>query len=188
MKAAPQLPRSSSGAPLHGLMAEYPTAKALAEAVRAIRRTGYTKVEAYTPFPVEEVIEAVDPPRSKVPAIVLAGGILGGLSGFYLQYWINVSDYPLDIGGRPFNSWVAFIPPTFETTVLFAGIAALVGMLAVNGLPRPYHPVFNVARFRFASRDGYFLVVESDDPKFDPKGVRDALAATAAEGIHEVED
>ncbi len=188
MKAGPPLPLATSGRPLHGLMAEYATPKALAAAVRQVRAKGYTVVEAYTPFPVEEVMEAIEPPKSKVPAIVLGGGILGLLGGFYLQYWINVIDFPLDIGGRPHNSWVAFIPPTFETTVLFAGIAALVGMLAVNGLPRPYHPVFNVPRFQFASRDRYFLVVEATDPKFDAKAVRDALGATGAESVHEVED
>ncbi len=174
--------------PLYGLMAEFATPAALISALKRVRRAGYTKLDAYTPFPIEEVIEALDPPRSKVPAIVLAGGIVGGLAGWGLQYWINVIDYPLNIGGRPFNSWVAFIPPTFETTVLFAGIAAIVGMLAVNGLPRPHHPVFNVPRFQFASRDRYFLVIEAADPKFDPKKIREELAAAGAEGVHEVEE
>ncbi len=181
-------PVASGGKPLHGVMAEFATPAALVSALKRVRAAGYTKLDAYTPFPIEEVIEALDPPRSKVPAIVLAGGIVGGLAGWGLQYWINVIDYPLNIGGRPFNSWVAFIPPTFETTVLFAGISALVGMLVVNGLPRPHHPVFNVPRFQFASRDRYFLVVESDDPKFDPAKVREALTAAGAEGVHEVEE
>ncbi len=178
----------SGPAPHHGLMAEFPTPGALAKAVRLAKERGYTRIEAYTPFPVEEVIEAVDPPRSKVPAIVLAGGITGLLAGYGLQWWINVVDYPLDIGGRPFHSWVAFIPPTFETTVLFAGIAALVGMLAVNGLPRPYHPVFNVERFRHASRDRYFLVVEAADPKYDARAVRELFAAAGAATVEEVEE
>jgi hypothetical protein len=180
--------RSAAGQPLHGLMAEFSTPAALVSALKRVRAAGYTRLDAFTPFPIEEVTEALAPPRSKVPAIVLAGGIVGGLAGWGLQFWINVVDYPLDIGGRPFNSWVAFIPPTFETTVLFAGLSALVGMLAVNGLPRPYHPVFNVSRFQLASRDRYFLVVEADDPKFDVAGVRDALAAAGADGIHEVEE
>jgi len=188
VKAPFPAPLSSGARPLHGLMAEFATPKELVAGIRQVRAAGYTKLDAYTPFPIEEVIEALDPPRSKVPAIVLAGGIAGGLAGFGLQYWINVIDYPLNIGGRPFNSWVAFIPPTFETTVLFAGIAAVVGMLAVNGLPRPYHPVFNVPRFQFASRDRYFLVVESGDPKFDPKKIREELGAAGAEGVHEVEE
>lgn len=183
-----QAHRSAAGQPLHGLMAEFATPAALVSALKQVRAAGYTRFDAYTPFPIEEVIEALDPPRSKVPAIVLVGGILGLLGGFFLQYWINVIDYPLNIGGRPFNSWVAFIPPTFETTVLFAGLSALVGMLAVNGLPRPYHPVFNVARFQSASRDRYFLVVEAGDPKFDAKGVRDVLAGAGADDIHEVEE
>jgi hypothetical protein len=179
---------SASGKPLHGLMAEFETPKALAAAVRQVRERGYTRVDAYTPFPVEEVIEALDPPRSKVPAIVLGGGITGLVAGYGLQWWINVVDYPLNIGGRPYNSWVAFIPPTFETTVLFAGIAAIVGMIVVNGLPRPYPPVFNVDRFHLASRDRYFLVVEASDPKFDVAAVREAFAAAGAAGVHEVED
>lgn len=184
----PATHRSAAGQPLHGLMAEFATPAALVSALKQVRAAGFTKLDAYTPFPIEEVIEALDPPRSKVPAIVLGGGILGGLAGFALQYWINVIEYPLNIGGRPFNSWVAFIPPTFETTVLFAGLSAMVGMLAVNGLPRPHHPVFGVPRFRFASRDRYFLVVESGDPRFDSKNVREALEAAGAEGVHEVEE
>jgi hypothetical protein len=182
------LPVSASGKPLHGLMAEFPTPATLVHALKSVRAQGYTRVDAYTPFPIEEVIEALDPPCSKVPAIVLAGGLAGGLAGWGLQYWINMIDYPLNIGGRPFNSWVAFIPPTFETTVLFAGLSAIVGMLVVNGLPRPHHPVFNVPRFRLASRDRYFLVVEALDPKFDAIRTREALAATGAEDVHEVED
>jgi hypothetical protein len=184
----PAPPVAAAGRPLHGVMAEFATPSALVSALKRVRAAGYTKLDAYTPFPIEEVIEALEPPRSKVPAIVLAGGIVGGLAGWGLQYWINVIDYPLNIGGRPFNSWVAFIPPTFETTVLFAGISAIAGMLVVNGLPRPHHPVFNVPRFQFASRDRYFLVVESDDPKFDPGRVRDELAAAGAEGVHDVEE
>jgi hypothetical protein len=181
-------PVSSKGTPLYGLMAEFETPKALVKALRQVRAQGYTKIDAYTPFPIEEVIDALDPPRSKVPAIVLGGGLVGGLAGYGLQWWVNLIDYPLNIGGRPLNSWVAFIPPTFETTVLFAGISALIGMLAVNGLPRPYHPVFNVPRFQLASRDRYFLVVEASDPKFDTVAVRDALAATGAADVHEVEE
>lgn len=188
MKAQATTPFSASGKPLHGLMAEFATPRALAAAVRQVREKGYTRIDAYTPFPVEEVIEALDPPRSKVPAFVLCGGIAGLLAGYGLQWWINVVDYPLDIGGRPFHSWVAFIPPTFETTVLFAGLAALVGMLVVNGLPRPYHPVFNVPRFQLASSDRYFLLVEASDPMFDAGAVREAFAAAEAATVSEVEE
>ena len=188
MKTAIPAPLSSHGQPLHGLMAEYATPKELVAGIRSVRAAGYTKLDAYTPFPIEEVTEALGEHGSRVPAIVLGGGLFGLVAGYGLQYWTSVVDYPLNIGGRPFHSWVSFIPPTFETTVLFAGLAAVVGMLAVNGLPRPYHPVFNVERFRFASRDRYFLVVESADPRFDPKGTRRALDATAPAGVHEVEE
>jgi hypothetical protein len=179
---------NANGKPLYGLMAEFTTPRALVAALKSVRAQGFTKIDAFTPFPIEEVIEALDPPKSKVPAIVLGGGLVGGLAGYGLQWWINLVDYPLNIGGRPFHSWVAFIPPTFETTVLFAGLSAVIGMLVVNGLPRPHHPVFNVPRFQFASRDRYFLVVEAGDPKFDAKVVRDLLAMTEAADVHEVEE
>ena len=188
MKPAAPAPLSSQGKPLHGLMAEFATPKDLVAGILSVRAAGYTKLDAYTPFPIEEVIEALDIHSSKVPAIVLGGGFCGLVAGYGMQYWMSVIDYPLNIGGRPFNSWVAFIPPTFETTVHFAGLAAVFGMLAVNGFPRPYHPVFNVERFHLASRDRYFLVVEAHDPKFDVRGTRDALAATRNAGVHEVEE
>jgi hypothetical protein len=153
--------------PMYGLMAEFHTAEELIEAVHKVHEAGFKHVDAYTPYPIEEVSHALDLPRSKMPLIVLGGGVTGGLAGYGLQYWSQVLEYPMNIGGRPFHSWPAFIVPTFEMTLLFAALAAVLGMFALNGLPQPYHPVFNVPGFAMASRDRYFLVIEARDPKFD---------------------
>ncbi|MGD8394263.1 MAG: DUF3341 domain-containing protein [Candidatus Eiseniibacteriota bacterium] len=152
---------------LHGLVAEFESADAVVEAARRAHAEGYRRMDGYTPFPVEALWEALGHHTSRLPLIVLAGGALGLLAGFGLQYWIAAVDYPLNVGGRPFNSWPSFIPVTFEVTVLLSAFAAVFGMLALNGLPRPHHPVFNAERFRLASRDGYFLCIEADDRLFD---------------------
>jgi hypothetical protein len=183
-----QAPLSAAGRPLHGVMAEYATPADVVAAAKAVRAAGWTKVDAYTPFPIEALNEALDLHHSKVPLVVLGGGIVGGIAGYGMQYWMSVIDYPLNIGGRPFHSWVSFIPPTFETTVLFAGIAAVVGMIVLNGLPRPYHPVFNAPRFTAASRDRYFLVLTADDPSFDAARAAAALRGTKAVDVSEVEE
>jgi hypothetical protein len=166
---------------LYGLVAEFHHPADLVRAAREIRAAGYRRVDAYTPYPMEEVIEALHLERSHVPKVVLAGGILGLLGGWGLQYWASVVAYPFNIGGRPFNAWPAFVVPAFETTVLFAALAAVVGMLALNGLPQPYHPVFNAPNFVTASRDRFFLCVEAADPKFDREGTRKLLAGLGAE-------
>jgi hypothetical protein len=153
--------------PLFGLMAEFGGPRRLIRAIEAAQEAGYTKMEAYTPYPIEEVWEALGQHKSKLPAIVLTGGILGAILGFGLQYWAAVIAYPLNIGGRPLNSWPAFIPITFEVTILVATLFTVLGMFALNGLPHPYHPVFNVERFALASRDRYFLCIGSWDPLFD---------------------
>ena len=150
----------------YGVMAAFDDAKALVAATRAAREAGYTQIEAYSPFPIEGLHDAVGFHSTKLPLIVLTGGIIGGLSGFAMQYFAQVIHYPLNIGGKPLNSWPAWIPITFEMTILFATFAAVFGMIALNGLPQPYHPVFNVERFSAASRDQFFLVIESEDPKF----------------------
>ena len=176
----------AAGESLHGVMAEYATPADVIAAAKTVRAAGWTKVDAYTPFPIEELNEALDLHHSKVPLVVLGGGLAGLVGGYAMQYWMSVVDYPLNIGGRPFHSWVAFIPPTFETTVLFAGISAVVGMIVLNGLPRPYHPVFNAPRFATASRDRYFLVLLAEDPRFDRAAAAKALRETGAVDVCEV--
>jgi hypothetical protein len=152
---------------LYGLMAEFETPTELVNACKAAYAEGYRDMDAYSPFPIEEASEAIGFHKTAVPLVTLVGGLLGGLSGFALQYWINVISYPLNIGGKPYDSWPAFIVPTFEMTILFAGIVGMFGMFALNGLPQPYHPVFNVDRFSKVTRDRFFLCVEAADPKFD---------------------
>jgi hypothetical protein len=150
----------------YGLMAMYADPEALIEASRQTRDAGYRHIDAYTPFPVHGLPEAVGARRTRLPAIVLLGGLTGAFCGFAMQYIANVWHYPINIGGKPLNSWPAFIVPTFECTILFSAFSALLGMLALNGLPMPYHPLFNVPAFELASRSHFFLVVESNDPKY----------------------
>jgi Protein of unknown function (DUF3341) len=171
---------------IYGMMAEFDTPLDLVHAARHTYKAGYRKIDAYTPFPIEELSEAIGFHRNSVPLVVLIGGILGGCSGFGLQYWIHVINYPLNIGGRPLNSWPAFIVVTFEMTILFAGIFAVLGMLALNGLPMPYHPVFNVPRFAFASKDRFFLIIFSSDPKYGAVDTRGFLESLGPRSIAEV--
>ena len=173
---------------LHGLMAEFHEPGEVVAAAHRVHEAGYRKVDAYTPYPIEELAEALGLHHSPLPKLVFAGGLTGLLAGFGLCYWSSVYAYPMNIGGRPFNSWVSFIPPTFETTILFAAGTAVLGMLALNGLPEPYHPVFNVKSFALASRDKFFLCVEASDPKFDPQETRRFLEALPdVSAVHEVE-
>ncbi len=180
--------RSRQGKPLYGLMAEFDSAKKLTRACREASKKGYTKLDAYTPYPIEEVWEAIGHHKSKLPGIVLAGGIIGCLAGFGLQYWSSAIEYPLNIGGRPLASWIAFIVPAFETTILFAAFAAVLGMFALNGLPMPYHPTFNVDRFASASRDHFFLMIGTVDPQFQLEDARRFLAEQSPTEVHEVEE
>jgi hypothetical protein len=173
--------------PLYGLMAEFDSADELVEAAHQISHAGYRHVDAFTPYPIEAVSEALGHHKSKMPIIVLIGGILGALGGYSLQYWAAVIKYPMNIGGRPFHSWPAFIVPTFECTILAAALSAVIGMILLNGLPQPYHPVFNVPRFALASRDRYFLVVESRDEKFDRAETERLLMNLHASEVFEVE-
>ena len=153
--------------PIYGLLAEFDTPTELVTAARKARAEGYRVMDAYSPFPIEELAEALHFHDRRLPLVVLLGGLFGGVAGYALEYWTSVIDYPLNVGGRPLHSWPAFIPVTFETTVLFAALSAVLGMLALNGLPMPYHPVFNLKRFDQASRDKFFLVIQSRDPKFE---------------------
>ena len=159
--------------------------------MRAAQRAhdeGYRKMDAYTPFPIEELSEAIGFHHTRLPLVVLIGGILGCLGGYGLQYWVAAIAYPVNVGGRPYNSWPSFIPITFETTVLVAALSAVLGMLALNGLPMPYHPVFNVPRFAFATKDRFFLIVFASDPKYSPAETRRFLESLGGRFISEVPD
>jgi hypothetical protein len=173
--------------PIYGLMAEFPDPISVVDAARRVRAAGYRKVDAFSPYPIEELSEALEFHKSKLPLLVLMGGAAGLVGGYGLQYWTSVIDYPLNIGGRPFHSWVAFIPPTFETTILGAALTAVLGMLALNGLPEPYHPVFNVPRFALASKDRFFICIEATDPKFDRDETGRFLASLGSRVVSEVE-
>ncbi|MEP6922175.1 MAG: DUF3341 domain-containing protein [bacterium] len=151
---------------LYGIMAEFDNPSDLVAAARRTYQEGYRRINGYSPYPIEELSEAIGFTRTALPLIVLIGGIVGGLGGFFMQYWMEVIDYPLNVGGKPFNSWPAFIPITFEATVLVAAFSAVLGMLILNKLPQPYHPVFNAPNFALATRDKFFLVIEANDPLF----------------------
>ncbi len=172
--------------PVYGYVAEFDGVDALFEAVRAARRAGYTRMDAYTPFPVEGLAEELGHHGWGLPWAVFAGGLFGGVGGYLMQYYAAVVSYPLNIGGRPLHSWPMFIPITFELTVLVGALTAVLAMLGLNGLPRPYHPLFNVPRFALASKDRFFLAVEATDPKFDLQETRRFLEGLHAREVSEV--
>jgi hypothetical protein len=177
---------NSTEASTYGLLAEFETAAVLVEAMSRTRAAGYTKLEAYTPYPVDELSAADGSQRTLVPLIVLVAGCLGGLGGFLMQYYAAVLSYPINVGGRPLNSWPMFIPVTFELTVLTAALCGLLGMLALNRLPTLYHPVFNAPQFARASRDRFFLCIEATDAKFDSVATRAFLKSLQALDVVEV--
>ena len=171
--------------PIYGYLAEFQGGDELLAAAKRSRAGGYTVMEAYTPIPMEEVAHTLGY-RTSLPWIVLGGGIAGAIAGFGLQYWTSAVDYPQNIGGRPYNSWPSFVVITFEMTILFAALAAVLGMLWLNGLPQPYHPVFNVPAFELASRNRFFLMILSRDPRFDMLATKAFLAEQDVLSVMEV--
>jgi hypothetical protein len=172
--------------PIYGLIAEFDTPTEIVVAARKAYAEGYRKMDAYSPFPVEGLSEAIGFKHDRVALVCLVGGLLGLATAYVLQYWINVSSYPLNVGGRPFHAWPSFIVVCFEMTVLFGGLAAAFGMLGMNGLPLPYHPVFNVPSFAAASRDKFFLCIEAADPMFDREGTYRFLSSLDPRAVTEV--
>jgi hypothetical protein len=172
--------------PPYGLVAEFETPAALVQAAGRAREAGYKRMDAYSPFPVEGLNDALGQKPTLLPLVVLLGGVMGGLGGYLLQYYTAVHTYPLNVGGRPLHSWVMFLPVTFECTILGASLTAVFGMLGMNGLPMPYHPLFNVERFALASRDRFFLAIRAVDPKFDLAQTRQFLEGLGAREVTEV--
>jgi Protein of unknown function (DUF3341) len=171
----------------YGIMAEFAQPEQLLNAARLAYQAGYRKMDAYSPYAVEGVAEAIGFHKTRVPLVVLIGGILGALTGYLMQWYSAAIDYPLNVGGRPLHSWPAFVPITFELAVLFAAIAGLLGMLWMNGLPRPYHPVFNAPQFKLASQTRFFLCIEANDQHFNANEVREFLRSLAPISVAEVE-
>jgi len=171
---------------IFGLMAEFADEQKILAAAKSAYDHGYRKMDAFTPFPVDGLAENLGRKKSRVPLIVLLGGIFGGLGGYFMEWYANVVSYPLNIGGRPFHTWPMFIPITFELTILCAALAGFIGMFALNKLPEPHHPVFNVPEFERASTDKFFLCIQSDDPKFDLSATRRFFETLQPELISEV--
>jgi len=174
--------------PLYGLIAEFENPNELVVAAGRAREAGYRKMDAYTPYPIHELTDALGHPRTKLPLIVLCGGIIGCATALLMQWFATTVHYPINVGGRPLASWPSFIPVTFELTVLFSALAAVLGMLALNGLPMPYHPIFNAPRFALASRDRFFLCIEAKDPLFELEKTSRFLSTLGARVVSEVEE
>jgi hypothetical protein len=171
---------------IYGLMAEFDNVNDVLTATRRTHAAGYRKIDAYSPFPVEELAEAVGFHGNGVALVCLVGGALGATAAYLLQWWINTISYPVNIGGRPLHSWPSFIIVTFEMTILWAGLSAMFGMLSLNGLPMPYHPVFNVPQFQLATKDRFFLVIFASDTNYDPVGTRQFLEGLNPLSVEEV--
>jgi len=173
---------------LYGLVAEFESPSALVAAARSAREAGYRSMDAYSPFPIHELTHALELPKTKLPLLVLAGGVAGCATALLMQWFSAVVHYPLNVAGKPLASWPSFIPITFEVTILFAAFAAVLGMIAMNGLPMPYHPIFNAPRFALASRDRFFLAIEAKDPLFDLEKTARFLETLGATVVSEVEE
>lgn len=171
---------------LYGIMAEWDNPDDLLHAAQRASIAGFHHMDAYTPYPVEGLPEAVGCRPTRLPFLVLCGGLFGGIGGFFMQYYANVHAYPLNVGGRPYNSWPAFVPISFELTILCAALTAVFAMLIANGLPMPYHPVFNAPDFQRASRNRFFLCIEATDPHFDRWNTREFLETLNPERVSEV--
>lgn len=181
----PSLKLKKVKTPYFGLLAEYADGESLLNAIERAKANGYEKMEAYTPIPMHDVSHALGY-KSELPKLVFGGGLFGALAGFGMQYYASVIHYPMNIGGRPLNSWPSFIVITFETTILFAALTAVLGMLALNGLPRPHHPVFDVPEFELASRNRFFLLVMAHDPRYDHEHASRLLGETQPLSLSEV--
>jgi hypothetical protein len=171
---------------LYGLMAEFDSAQGIVDASTKAVAAGYTRLEAYTPIPIEELNDIIHKTRTVLPTLVLAAAFTGMATGFVLQYWASAIEYPLNVGGRPLATWPAFVIPSYELTILFAALTAAIGMIALNGLPQPYHPVFNVERFSLASSDKFFLVIEAEDTRFGKDDTQRFLQGLGAKGVYDV--
>jgi hypothetical protein len=174
--------------PIYGLLAEFETPEELLTAAHRAHSAGYRKIDAFSPMPIEGLSEAVGFKHTVLPAVVFTGGLIGGLTGFFMCYYANVISFPLIIGGRPYNSWPMWIPITFELTILAAALTAVLGMLALNGLPMPHHPTFNVPRFALASTDRFFLCIKARDKKFNLAETKTFLESLRPHGVYEIED
>jgi len=172
---------------LHGLIAEFETPDEILAAAEKAYHHGYRRMDAYSPFPIEGLAEAIGFHHTRLPLIVLVCGLIVAAAGFSLQYYLSAIEYPLNIGGKPLNSWPAFIPITFELTILFAALSAVAGMIVLNGFPKPYHPVFNAPNFEMASHNRFFLCIEAEDPKFDILQTREFLQSLRPHAISEVQ-
>ena len=172
--------------PLYGLMAEFDTPKDVLRATRRAQRAGYRVMDAYTPYPVKGLASALESQRTRVPFVILICGVVGAGVGFLMQWYTMASDYRFNVGGRPPNSWPVYLPIAFEVMVLVASLAAILGMLLLNGLPRPHHPVFNVRRFVEASQERFFLCIEATDPKYDRQETEQFLVSSGAKAVMEV--
>jgi Protein of unknown function (DUF3341) len=174
--------------PIYGLMAEFETPEKILEAALRTHAAGYRRIDAFTPIPVEGLAEAVGFDWTSLPIVVFIGGLLGGSTGFTMCWYANVISFPLNVGGKPLNSWPMWIPITFELTILGAALTAVFGMLAMNGLPTPYHPVFNVSRFALASTDRFFLCIKARDKNFDLNGTKAFLEELKPNGVFEIDE